>query len=524
MKKRILLSLGLAACLASLVAFSASACTIVAVGKNATVNGTSIITHNDDSTTANFKLWIIEEKDWPEGSVRKLIMNDHGYEPGDVMGEMPQAKHTYRYFKSRYSFMNEMGVAMGESTFGNGNEEKEKDLVKDSDGIVDCWLAQDIALERAATAREAVKIMGDLVEKYGWAGDGETMNVTDGEEVWIAEFYGRDLWCAVRMPNDMFFVAANRARLRDIDLTDKENVMHSPNIVNYGISKGWIKAGDVNWKKFSPAEVYSPMDEGLYATRRVWRAQELVAPSLKQGPSEYNYPLFVKPDRKLSVWDIFKIKGDYYQGTAYDLTQGPAAGPWGNPIRIANKGKGSWERSINMHRTCYLHIGEVDPKLPAPIKGISWFGYGAPDSSYLTPLWPVMKKLPAFYETGSRFEDFRRDSGWWVNTYVQEMATLRYCEAIQEIYALRDPKMRLQFSETYSVQKEAAKLWKQGKKSDAIDTISDFAYNRAVDWNGTWLKLGDHLLGNYAMGYRNFTTTGYPEWWNDFIGYGPVKR
>lgn len=524
MRKRVALSLGMALCLVSILALSASACTIVAVGKKATVNGTSMVTHNDDSTTANFKLWIIEEKDWPEGSVRKLVMNDHGYEPGDVMGEMPQVKHTYRYFKSRYSFMNEMGVAMGESTFGTDNPERKQDLVKDNDGIIDCWLAQDIALERAATAREAVRIMGDLVEEFGWAGDGETINITDGDEVWIAEFYGRDVWCAVRMPDDMFFVAANRARLRGVDLTDKENVMHSPNIVSYGVNKGWIKTSDVNWKSFDPAEVYAPHHDRLYSTRRVWRAQELVAPSLKQSASEHNYPLFIKPDKKLSTWDVFKVKGDYYQGTPYDLTKGPAAGPWGNPIRIANKGNGDWERSINMHRTCYIHIGEVDPKLPAPIKGISWFGYGAPDTSYLTPLWPIMDKLPGFYEIGSRFEDFSRDSGWWVNTYVQEMATLRYNEAIKEIYDFRDPKMREQFTQTYMVQKDAAKLWNQGKKRQAIEALSRFSYDQAIAWNSAWLKLGDHLLGTYALGYRNFSTTGYPQWWNDFIGYGPLER
>ncbi len=523
-RTRKMLSLSMALFFVTALAFGAFGCTIVAVGNKATTNGTAIITHNDDSTSANFKLWIIEEQDWPEGSERDLVMNGHDYKPGDVMGRMPQAKHTYRYFKSRYSFMNEMGVAMGESTFGTDNAAIKQDLVKDSDGIVDCWLAQDIALERAATARDAVKIMGSLVEEFGWAGDGETINVTDGKEVWIAEFYGRGIWCAVRMPDDMFFVAANRARLRNIDLTDEENVMHSPNLTSYGVEKGWIKAEDVDEKNFSPAQVYAPHEERLYSTRRVWRAQELVAPSLKQDPGEHNYPLFVKPDKPLSVWDIFKIKGDYYQGTAFDLTKGPAAGPWGNPLRHANKGKGDWERSINMHRTCYVHIGEVNPNLPAPIKGISWFGYGAPDTTYLTPLWPIMRELPAFYAVGSRFEDFRRDSGWWVNSYVQEMTTLRYCEAIQELYALRDPRMSTQFRATYLIQDGAAKLWNQGEKEEAIDLVSLFAYDSAVSWNTLWLNFGDHLLGNYALGYRNFTTTGYPEEWNNFVGYGPLER
>jgi dipeptidase len=417
-----------------------------------------------------------------------------------------------------------MGVAMGESTFGTDNPEVKKVMKTDSDGIVDCWFAQDIALERASSAREAVRIMGDLVEEFGWAGSGETINVTDGDEVWIAEFYGRDVWCAVRMPDDMFFVAANRARLRDIDLTDKENVMYSPNIVSFGVKMGWIKPYEVNRRKFSPAEVYAPHWDRLYSTRRTWRAQELVAPSLKQSPSEHNYPLFVKPDKKLSVHDIFKLKGDYYQGTKFDLTKGPAAGPWGNPLRYANKGNGTWERSINMHRTCYIHIGQVNPNMPKQLRGISWFGYGAPDTTYITPLWPIMTKLPKFYEVGSRYEDFRRDSGWWVNSYVQEMTTLRYREAIKELYEFRDPKLAYQYAETAQVQKDAARLWNAGKKSQAIDMITDFAYNRAVRWHQDWLKLGDHLLGNYALGYRNFKITGYPEEWNNFIGYGPLER
>lgn len=518
-----LLSLLIALCVVVVLASASLACTIVAVGNKATVNGSALITHNDDSTSANFKLWIIKAKDWPEGSKRKLIMNDHGYVPGDVMGEMPQVEHTYAYFKSRYSFMNEMGVAMGESTFHASDKAIDKDLNKDSDGIIDCWLAQDIALERAATARDAVKVMGQLVEEFGWAGAGETINVTDGKDVWIVEFYGRGLWCAVRMPDDMFFVSANRARLRNVDLTDPENVMYSPDLVSYGLEKGWIKAGSVDRKNFSPADVYA-YSERVYASRREWRAQELVAPSLKQGSHEVFYPLFVKPDHKLTTWDIFKIKGDYYAGTDYDLTKGPAAGAWGDPLRYANKGNGTWERSINMHRTCYLHIGEVNPTMPSEIRGISWFGYGAPDSSYLTPLWVSMGKLPRFYETGSRFQDFRRDSGWWTNTYVQQMAELRYSEAIKEIYALRDPIMKLQFSEAYMVQRDAAALWNKGDKADALDMISNFAYKHAVNWHTRWLRLGDHLLGNYAMGYRNFKTTGYPEEWNNFIGYGPVTR
>ena len=166
-------------------------CTAIAAGRNATVDGSTIITHNDDSSIADFRLWIIPEADWPEGSTRDIVVYSHDYidygqyppvypeecpsgPPGaTIVGTMPQVPHTYRYFHSRYSCMNEKGVAMGETTITSDTstdygEEVKKVMIDESDGIIDCWFAQDIGLEQASTAREAVNIMGDLVETYRW--------------------------------------------------------------------------------------------------------------------------------------------------------------------------------------------------------------------------------------------------------------------------------------------------------------------------------------------------------------------
>ena len=288
--------------------------------------------------------------------------------------------------------------------------------IRDS-GSLDAWIIQDVMLERAASAREAVKIMGDLVEKYGWYDAGETMPLTDGNETWVIEFYGNKIWAAWRVPDDEVFVAANRARLRHLDLTDKENVMHCPDLVDFAVKNGFIEAKDVNEKDFSPADVYSPSTE-LYSTRREWRVLSLLAPeSFKMGPDEYDYPMSIKPDRKLTVQDLFTIKGDWYAGTSFDLSQGIQAGPWGNPIRFANSSKenpdASWERSINMMRTCYVHIAQVRGDLPEEVRGISWYGYGAPDTTYITPLWPIMRALPPLYSIGDRFHPYDPKSGWW---------------------------------------------------------------------------------------------------------------
>ena len=150
---------------------------------------------------------------------------------------MPQPENTNQYLHTNYSIMNEYGVAMGESTcwFESGTEHTDKLnelFFKNNTGIIDCYQAQHIAMERAKTAREAVQVMGDLVEEYGWNTDAENMNICDGNEVWIAEFYGLDLWCAVKIPDNAFFVCANRCRINEIDFDDPENYMWSPFIRN----------------------------------------------------------------------------------------------------------------------------------------------------------------------------------------------------------------------------------------------------------------------------------------------------
>lgn len=503
-------------------------CTIIGVGTGATVDGSTITTHNDDSSGADFRLWIIPEMDWPEGSARDIAVNGHNYidygnwpdvEYGDkaiVMEQIPQVEHTYQYFHSRYSFINANGLTMGESTFGQGNstelgKEVRRILRDESEGIVDCWMAQDIALERAKTAREAVRIMGDLVEEFGWDGSGEIMDISDGDEVWIAEFYGRDIWCAVRVPDDHVFVGANKARIRNIDLDDTENVMHSPNLVSFAVEQGWYDPS--SGESFNPADVYNARTED-YWNPREWRVIDLVAPSLGVKPYQVHYPLFVKPDKKLSVHDIFKISGDVYRGTEFDLTQGPGAGPYGDPLsnyRIAGR-----IRPVGIPLTCYLQIAQTKNWLPDPIKGIVWYGYGAVDSSYITPLWASMEKLPAFYQNGSRYETFRRDSGWWVNTYVQQMVRFRYDEAIQDLYQVRDPKLASTYYQAAAIQEAAAELYKTDPET-AVKMISDFAYDTAVGWNNTWLELGDKLMGKYAADRVYMKSPLYPDWWEDWL-------
>jgi len=506
------------------------ACTILGVGKRATVDGSAVITHNDDSSVADYPLRIVPAQDWPEGAKRKIVANAHTREGGNVLGDIPQVKHTYRHFMSRYSFMNEKGVAIAESTFGIDTTTEYGKKLRDvmytkGDGLIDCWMAQDVALERAATAREAVQVMGKLVEEFGFltetGGGGETMTVTDGNETWVAEFYGRDIWAAVRIPEDHVFVAANRARIGEINLADKANVMASPKIVSFAVEQGWFdpKSG----KPFVVHEIYA-LDDPVTSSRREWRVYDLIAPSLKLPANLARYPFSVKPDKPLTLEDIRKIQADYYEGTPYDMTRGPAAGPWGDPIRYVNRGgKGSFERSINVQRTYYLHIGQVNASLPEPLRGTSWFGYGAPDTSYLTPLWAIMNELPASLGRGDRYGAFDRESGFWTNIYVQQMAELHYNEAIKHVRAAREPRLQMLYEVTPKVLEMAARSYAKDPAA-AINLVSQYGYVNAVAWQRDWLALGDTLLGKYAMGMVDGHPTGYPQWWNEVIGFKPLVR
>lgn len=533
---------------------SALACTIVSVGKDATTDGSTITTHNDDSTSADFRLWIIPSMEGGEGIKRDLVIDSHNYADfsdypntkdygnGMLVAEMDQPEDTYAYFHSRYSFINEKGVAMGEATMSYFTDDYAKtanpelaafaeksynaifNSEKGANGIIDCWNAQDIALERAATAREAVEVMADLVETYGWGtanGGGETINIVDGNEVWIFEAYGADLWAAARIPDNAFFVAANRARINEFDFEDKENFLCSENLVSFAEENGLYNAETDG--AFMPAQIYNPCPD-MYMTMREWRALDLAAPSLGlEYAEDAIYPLYVIPDEKLSVRDVFEIKGDYYEGTEYDVSRMGVGGDFGNPLNFNNNGI----RTINMMRTCYVMIANVKAWLPDEIKCLVWYGYGAPDSTFITPLWPTMTEMPSEYTTGTRYEDYSPESGWWVNTLLQDTATRNYDYCIEVIEERRDARMDEIFVEVAELQEKWAAMIEAGFKAEAIEEMTEYANDTANEWFDIWRALTNELISDTVWGRLN--TDGrihggsYSEWWNGVIADAGLK-
>ena len=528
--KKFLTVLALALCLV-MCAQSALACTIVSVGKDATTDGSTISTHNDDSTSADFRLWIIPSMEGGEGITRDIVVDSHNYGDygqfpevkdygkGYAINTLEQAEDTYAYFHSRYSFINEKGVAMGEATFSYAayDDASPFGIIHNSpmgaNGIMDCWNVQDIALERAATAKEAVEIMGSLIETYGWGatnGGGETINVCDGNEVWIFEAYGADLWAAVRIPSNAFFVAANRAVINEFDFEDKENYLCSANLVSFAEENGLYNAETDG--AFRPAQVYAPYPSH-YSAMREWRAFSLAAPELGlEYAEDAIYPLYVIPENKLSVRDVFEIKGDYYQGTPYDNSLTGYSGDFGNPLNFNSE-----YRTINMYRTCYVMIANVKAWLPDPIKCLVWYGYGAPDSTFITPLWPSMTRMPELYSTGSRYEDYTDQAGWWVNTLVQDTATRNYDYAIEVIHERRDARMDAIFEEVAANQEKWAAMYNAGFEAEAVEALTDYACETAEEWFEIWRDLSDELISDLVWSRVNvdgrISGGSFSDWW-----------
>ncbi len=533
MRKKLTLATALALTFVMLVS-SALACTTMGVGKDASADGSTMVSHTCDSTGDDFRMWIIPEMEGGEGVTADIVMNGNtwgdwsnypevkNYGGGLVMGEMPQPKDTFQYLHTNYSIINENGVAMGESTcsFDRNTEAGQKvmeTLFTNNDGIIDCYQAQHVALRYATTAREAVQIMGDLVEAYGWNTLAENINICDGNEVWIAEFYGRDLWCAVRIPDDEFFVCANRCRINYIDFDDPDNYMWSDNIKQFAIDNGmWSEDSGV---PFQPANIYAPnTSRGCYL--REWRALSLVAPSLNLDPNDPDsFPFSVKPERKLSVEDLRQINSDHYQGTEFDTTRTAVAGPYGNPINADF----NVERPINMYRATYHFIANVNAKYPKEVRPLIYIGWGAADSSYMVPLFASMTKLPAQLSTGSRYEKFDRDSSWWVSQYVQQTATQNYERAIQEIYAARDPRMAEQYETVASMQNAAAALVEAGDTKGAVQLLTSYAYDNAIDWHNYWLEFGDELYGTYMFNRVDMKSAPWPDWWKEIMNNAPLR-
>jgi len=503
--------------LALLSAFpAAQACTNFLITKGASVDGSTFISYCADSHIRYGELYFTPAADWPAGSMR--VCYDRG--TNAPRGSVPQPPHTYQVV----GYINENQVALGETTFG-GREE-----LIDPNGIVDYGSLMFIALERSTSAREAIKIMADLVEEYGYGSDGESFSISDANEVWYMEMMPMGevkgaVWVAIRIPDGYVSGHANAARITTFPLrngktsiTDKDwkklynkevEVIYKHDIIDFARSRGYFSGKD---KDFDFSAAYAPVD--FSAARvcdfRVWTMFNKVC----NGMDEYwdyvtgkdlthRMPLYVKPDRKVSLNDMMSFQRDHFQGTPYDKTQDVGAGPFGSPFRFNPL---YWnyedkpylnERSIEVVQTGFSFIAQSRSWLPNPIGGIIWFGVDDTNSTVYTPFYCSINEVPIEYRVGNGdMLTYSDNAAFWVFNRLAHFKYLFYNRVIGDIQAVQSELESGYQEQVNYADSQALSLYAQDPLK-AIAYLTDFSNQAGHNTVTTWKELDNYLLVKY---------------------------
>ena len=477
---------------------SKSACTSFAAGRLATVDGYTMSGHTCDGN-CDFTLTVVPGGRHEPG---EMVRIEYEGLPGGfdhrVFGEteIPQVPVTYSYLHTECPIGNEHQVFFGENTCGTRRELRNISL---EEAMIDYTQVAALALQRGSTAREAIQAAGRLIEKYGLrglGGSGESFLVSDPNEAWCFEIPGYTTeWVAQRIPDDHVCPHANRMRIGEIDLSDADNFMASPNLINNAIEKGFYdpeKDGPFNF-----AEVYSG-NQSLGNRRREWRMFSLLCPSRQWDPEAKTYPFSVKPDEKISVeWWLDNVWRDHMEGTPYDKTKGMAAGPFGCPGRPSIAGLVS-ERSICTAGSGYTWVSQARGSLPNSIGGVVWFGVDCPRSTCFVPFYVGITRTPPSWRTGD-FLTFSPESARWYFQAIDTFSWLRYNEMNADVRAVFDPLEAEQFANQSDIERKALELFRDDPRR-AQELLTEYSNDCALRAESAARDLFYFLIAKYADG------------------------
>ncbi len=506
-------------CLAFAVSFSGEtevnqlkteACTSILVGKLASVDGSTMTSHSCDSNTDRTWINVVPHKQYKAGEMSKLYFEPKrtkGPNDSDRLerGELPQVKETFAFINTAYPVMNEYQLAIGETTFEGKRE------LKSDEGVINCPELYRLVLERAKTAREAIKVADDLTKKYGYVDYGECFTFADPQETWHFEILGPGkgkigaVWAAVRIPDDHVGVSANASRIRQINLSDQDNFMASDNVYSLAEELGWWDPE--SGESFEFCYAYASR-RSMGSRRREWRVLSQVAPSLDLDPNGENFPFSVKAEKKLSVKDVLDIFRDTYQDTPYDMTsplttvnrkgetvKSPVASPFLNSDLMSLL-KIQRERTICSPRATYLQVTQSRSWLPDAIGGVVWLGYDNPASTPHTPFYCGITQMPESYRIDGRW-GFRRDCAWWAFRRVSQLAKFRWQVMRKDIEKVWMGIEEKAYKDQESIEEEALRLFKQSPKN-AQEYLTKYCLEVANSAVQSYWKLGDYLWGRYT--------------------------
>ncbi len=486
------------------VATSSWACTNFIVGKKASADGSVLVSYSADSYGFFGYLCHYPRATHAAGTMREI----HDWDSGKFLGKIKEAPQTYNVIGN----INEFQVTIAETTFGGRPE------LHDSTGVMDYGSLIYVALQRSRTAREAIKVMTDLVKEYGYYSSGESFSIADPNEAWIMEMIGKGpnnkgaVWVAIRIPDDCIAAHANQSRIHQFPLKDKENCMYSPDVISFAREKGYFKGKDA---EFSFSKAYSPVDFGAlrFCEGRVWSFYNMMAKGMGEkylpyikGESPEPMPLYIRPDKKISVRDIQHAMRDHYEGTALDFTNDASSGKFKSPYRLSpltfkvNGEEYFNERPISTQQSAFSFVAQMRASLPNPVGGILWFGLDDANMTVFTPVYCNTDRVPHSYaEENGDCVTFSWTSGFWIYNWVADIVRPRYSQMIEDMRLVQNGLENSFAEKQAAIEEEAIKFYNESPDK-ARKFLTDYSCNTADATVARWKELGEFLIVRYNDG------------------------
>ena len=526
----------------------ANACTIIAVGKKASADGSNIISHTD--TGPDSRIFVVPAQTFKPGEKAPVFWGIQDanlplHDDGIVLGYIPQVEHTYKYFQSAYSHLNEYQLGIGESTTG---QRYELTCTRENgEQIMTIEQAQIFALQRYKNARDAVKFIGELMMEYGFlpsSGDGsETLVIADTDEIWVLEIFGVGagwtfesgkpgaIWAAQKLPEDGATVIPNWSIIKEIDENDTDNFLVSKNYKSEAIDRGWYDPS--SGKPFIWQEAYTPLPVE-YATSRFWLFHQTFVPNLREWPNRFLsddpykgispyfqivepisiYPFSVVPEEKISVRDIIAFQRSTYEGTIYDMTSGPEwlipdgkGGIYKSPLAtpfpsrdLRKLLKITYRRPVARHRGHYGMVLQLRDWLPDDIGGVYWVYL---DNPYFSPYVPIYAGNLSVDDTYKTYDPdvYDERSARWAIDFVDNMANLKFQKIAKDVQEVRDPFEDEIFNNQKTIEDEALKLYKKKPKL-AQNYLTDYSNGLMMDVTDMFLNLRNDIIVNYTNNHE----------------------
>ena len=481
----------------------AEACSNFIVGKKASVDGSVMCSYSADDYGMFQYLCHYPAAKHAKGEMRKIF----DWDSNKYYGEIPEAAETYNVIGN----INEWQVTIGETTYG-GREE-----MVDSTGIMDYGSLIYVALQRSKTAREAIKVMTTLANTYGYNSGGETFTICDPNEAWIMEMMGKGagskgaVWVALRIPDDAICAHANQSRIGKFNMKDKKNVMYAKDVVSFARSKGWFKGKDAD---FSWKMAYAKPDFSgrRFCDARAWAMLNHfydMSPyldwALGKNPDAQDMPLWVVPNKKVSVKDVENVMRDHYEGTPLSVADGSdiGGGIWEMPYRptpLMYKVDGKQyfnERPVSTQQSGFVFVSQMRSWLPREIGGVFWFANDDANMAAFTPVYCSMTERPECYNTpGADALHFSKKNAYWVCNMTSNMVYPRYSLMFPTLKEVRDSLDNSYFAAQTGVEKKAQELYAQNPQA-AVKYLNDYSVEKAQQMLGRWNQLFEFMVVKY---------------------------